>query len=308
MEIERVRQQPPKILTQSQREAYFADGCLLMENAIGADWLGRLQAASAEIIDRSRAIARSDGSYILEDGHSAETPRLRRLTSPVSHHPDFWAFAADSVIGDIVADVVGPDVKFYHSKLNYKWAGGGQAFAWHQDIQAWPHTNYSPVTVGVLLDDCARDQGPLTAIKGSHQGPLHSMYDADGNWVLRIPETELAAYGEQDRLAMTGPAGTVFLLNCRTIHGSARNRSARMRPLLLYVFSAADAFCYVTNPIPSEFEGAIIRGRAARWAHHDPRPCELPPDWSKGYQGPWAYQARTQAASEDGAEGAAARG
>lgn len=34
----------------------------------------------------------------------------------------------------------------------------------------------------------------------------------------------------------------------------------------------------------------MVRGKPARWAHHDPRPCEIPPDWSGGYVGPWAHQ------------------
>jgi len=63
-----------------------------------------------------------------------------------------------------------------------------------------------------------------------------------------------------------------------------------MRPLLLNVYSSADSMPYVVNPIPSEYEGVIVRGRAARFASHDPRGCELPPDWSKGYSGPWAHQ------------------
>ena len=57
---------------------------------------------------------------------------------------------------------------------------------------------------------------------------------------------------------LTGPAGSLVLLSCRVIHGSAGNRSPRMRPLLLNVYSSADSFPYVTNPIPSEYEGAIV--------------------------------------------------
>jgi hypothetical protein len=33
-----------------------------------------------------------------------------------------------------------------------------------------------------------------------------------------------------------------------------------------------------------------VRGRAARVAHHDPRPCLLPPDWSGGYTSIFAVQ------------------
>ena len=54
-------------------------------------------------------------------------------------------------MADVAADIVGPDVKFHHSKLNFKWAEGGEEVKWHQDIQFWPHTNYSPATIGTLL-------------------------------------------------------------------------------------------------------------------------------------------------------------
>jgi hypothetical protein len=36
--------------------------------------------------------------------------------------------------------------------------------------------------------------------------------------------------------------------------------------------------------------GAIVRGKPARCAHHDPRPCLLPPDWSGGYTSIFALQ------------------
>jgi hypothetical protein len=41
---------------------------------------------------------------------------------------------------DLVADLLGPDLRFHSSKLNFKWSAGGDAVRWHQDIQAWPHT------------------------------------------------------------------------------------------------------------------------------------------------------------------------
>lgn len=296
MLTEEVLTYPTRVLTEAQRDAYFEDGFVLVEGAINNDWLVRLREASEALIERSRAATENDDIFVLEDGHTANTPRLKRVTSPVSHDEHFWAFASNSPIADAVADVVGPNVKFYHSKLNYKWAGGGQRFAWHQDIQAWPHTNYSPVTVGLYLEDCDVGQGPLRAVRGSHKGDLYSMYDETGAWRVRIAEDKLDWVREDMIADMTGPAGTMFLLNCRTIHGSGTNKSKRCRPLLLNVFSAADAFPYMAQPIPSPYDGTIVRGEPARWAHHDPRPCEIPPDWSQGYSGPWAHQNKEQAA------------
>ena len=78
--------------------------------------------------------------------------------------------------------------------------------------------------------------------------------------------------------------------NCRTIHGSKPNTSDRPRPLLLNVYAAADAFPYTHNPLDSKYDQAIVRGQAVRWAHHDPRPCLVPPDWSGGYTSIFALQ------------------
>jgi ectoine hydroxylase-related dioxygenase (phytanoyl-CoA dioxygenase family) len=293
-----VLKHPARAMSEAKRAQFFEEGCCVLEAAVPADWLARVRAAMARMVEESRAVAASDTRFVLEDGHSAATPRLRRLNSPPMHDPDFWAFAAESVSADVAADVCGPDVKFYHSKLNFKWPEGGQRFDWHQDIQAWPHTDYSPVTVGLYMEDCGPEQGPLLAIRGSHKGKLYSMYDRERNWVLRIPEDELPTGWQDDLVALTGPAGSLVLLNCRVIHGSKGNRSERMRPLLLNVYSSADSFAYVANPIPSPQAGAIVRGQPARFSSHDPEGCEMPPDWSKGYAGPWAYQNRGKAAAE----------
>lgn len=288
----------PQIMTKTQREQFFEEGCIVLEGIIDEMWLTRLRSAMNEMIDASRQVHESDAQFVLEEGHSESDPRLRRLSSPVAHHPTFWEFASQSKVVDVAADVCGPDVKFHHSKLNFKWPKGGQLFDWHQDIQAWPHTDYSPVTIGLYMDDCNLEQGPLTAIKGSHLEPLRSMYDQQGNWVLRIEEDDMPDNWREDTIKMTGPAGSLALLNCRVIHGSERNASDKMRPLLLNVYSSADSMPYTFNPLATEFAGTIVKGQAAKQASHDPRGCELPPDWSKGYVGPWKHQATNKSDSE----------
>ena len=93
---EEVLAHEPRVLTQEQREFYFANGYLLVESVVDQGWLDRLRAATDEMVDRSRALSRSDRIFDLEPGHTADEPRLRRLTSPVDHHPDYWAFASDT--------------------------------------------------------------------------------------------------------------------------------------------------------------------------------------------------------------------
>ena len=164
MTPEQVLEVPPTVLTREQREFYFENGYLLVESIIPKDWIARAREVTAEMVERTRTLTKSDAVFDLEPGHSADSPRLRRLTSPVEHHPFYWEWASQSVIADLAADLVGPDVKFHHSKLNFKWAGGGEEVKWHQDISYWPHTNYSPLTIGVYLHDVGDEQGPLGAV------------------------------------------------------------------------------------------------------------------------------------------------
>jgi ectoine hydroxylase len=285
-----VLKNPARVLSEAQRAQYFADGFLVLPQYVPPAWLARLQRALAELMERSRGISRSDDIWVLEEGHSAKTPRLHRITSPQDQHPVFWEFFCDPVMTDLAADVVGPDVKFHHAKLNVKSERGTRGFKWHQDIPAWPHTDYSPVSIGVYIDGCSVQQGPLSFARGSHEGPLFSQYDRDGNFVVRIRDEDLTWLSD-DRIAhAVGGPGTTVLLNCRTVHGSLENRSDRARPLLLPVYSSADSFAYTASPIVSPHLGDVVRGQPARRASFDPRPCELPPDFRAGYHPPWLAQ------------------
>ncbi len=291
----------PKVLTREQREAYFRDGYLLLEKIIDDAWIERLRGATDAMIEESRHITQSDEKWDLEDGHCAEDPRLRRLSSPNDHHPDYWAFASQSIVPDIVADLIGPHVKFHHAKLNFKWARGGEEVKWHQDIGFWPHTNYSPLTVGAYMYDCDLDQGPVGMIPGSHDGELYNQYNDAGEWIGCLRPDDAATVDESKAVYLDGPAGSLTIHNCRMIHGSKPNRSGRGRPLLLNVYAPADAMAYTHNPLPSKYDGTMVRGEAQCWAHHDPRPCLLPPDWSGGYTSIFALQ------QEENARGAEAR-
>jgi len=181
-------------------------------------------------------------------------------------------------------------VKFHHAKLNFKWAEGGEEVKWHQDITFWPHTNYGVLTIGTYLYDCGPEQGPLGVIPGSHEGPLFNQFNDHDEWVGCIGERDLAGIALDKADYLMGPAGSITIHHCRAVHGSRPNQSDTGRPLLLNTLSSADALPYTHNPLTTPYYGQCIRGRPARVAHHDPRPCPLPPDWSGGYSSIFALQ------------------
>ena len=41
----------------------------------------------------------------------------------------------------------------------------------------------------------------------------------------------------------------------------------------------------------------IVRGQRAAFAHHDPQPCLMPPDWSAGYTSIFALQQKEDRAA-----------
>ncbi len=290
MTPEEVLARTPQVLTQKQREDYFRDGYIVLERIIPEDRLEKLRAVTEDMVERSCAITESDKVWDVDKGHSADAPRLRRLSSPNDHSAVYWDYASKSVVADIVADLVGPDVKFHHSKLNFKWSGGGEEVKWHQDISFWPHTNYSPCTVGTYIYDCGPEQGPLGVFPGSHEHDLYNQYNDRDEWVGCLNDQDTASLDMEKAVYLDGPAGSLTIHNCRTLHYSKANYSDIPRPLLLNVYSSADAFPYTFNPLQSKYDQAIVRGRAAKVAHHDPRPCLLPPDWSGGYTSIFAVQ------------------
>ncbi len=281
MTPEEILARPARALTQAQREHYFAYGYLGAPAVVDAGWLARLNERTAHYVKESRH-ANDDKRFDLEPDHAPDAPRIRRLNSPVDVDALYWEFASAGPFVDVAEDLLGPDIKFHHSKLNFKWSGGGEEVKWHQDIQFWPHTNYDVLTVGVYLEDVDERMAPMGVIPKSHQGTLYDLYDHDRNWTGNIRDEDLPGIDAGSAGYIQGPAGTVTVHNCRSIHGSPPNWSARPRPLLLCAYAAADAIAITGLVSRSRHGNEIVRGEPARWARFDSRSCLMPPDWGRG--------------------------
>ncbi|NKC16208.1 MAG: phytanoyl-CoA dioxygenase family protein [Gammaproteobacteria bacterium] len=282
---------PPRVLPQSDRQRYFSTGYLCVQNVIPADQLEELRAVTNAFTERSRSVSQSDDIFDLAPEHSAEKPVVRRLKSPDIQHDAYWRLAT-GILADVAADLVGPDVVFHHSKLNFKWCDESDEVHWHQDAQFFPHTNYNVLTIGAYLTDTGPDDGPLAVIPRSHEGPLYDQYDTNDTWVGHLKADDVESLDLESMSILTGSAGSITIHSCRTVHGSPASRSPTPRPLLLNCYTSADARPYTPHPQPTRNAYSIVRGKPARWAHHDPRPCLIPPDWSGGYTSIYAAQAR----------------
>ena len=228
------------MLSAGQKEFYRENGYLMVENAVSPDQLARLRQITARLIEGARSVTESNEAYDLDSGHSADTPRLTRIKIPHKQDPYFWEVLQNSVMTQVLNDLLGPDTTILTSKLNTKAPGGGRAIEWHQDWMFYPHTNDDLLAFGLMLEDVDEDNGPLMVIPGSHRGPLLN-HHANGVFAGAIdPDDPLF---ERDRaVTLTGKAGSMTVHHVRILHGSAPNLSDRTRKILFYECAAGDAW------------------------------------------------------------------
>lgn len=275
-----------RLMKAEQVDHYVAHGYVLIEGAIDRAWLERLQAASDEFVEQSRALTKSNADIDIEPNHTSQAPRLRRLTNPVDNHPAFAELALGGPIADIALDLLGSPARYHHSKLNYKWSQGGTSVEWHQDIQYWPHTDFTPLTIGVYLADVDDEMGPMGIVPGSQSGELFNLYDHDQSWTGNIRTEDLSRVALDTVDWLKGPAGSVTVHNCGAVHGSMPNESDRPRPLLLQTYSAADSYPLLgvgTNGRTGRSSGVLIGDSSAPdTLTVQGRTMAAAPDWSRG--------------------------
>ena len=271
----------PRVLSQAQREFFFANGYLLVERAIGDARLSRLRGAFAALERRGEdSDCPADLEFeTLPDGNR----RLRQVLCAADYHPEIWSFVSSAPMTELAADVVGPNVQFRESGVSFK-SPGGRGFGWHQDIVFFPSSNRSPIMTLTFVEDVEDDMGPTRVIPGSHLGEVYDHYDADGNWLGLIGEHVKSRVPVADSVEIAGPAGSVLVTSCAIVHAADENRSGRCRPMVLAGYASADTVSYAGIPYKSRYRWRIVEGEPTREIHCDAMRLKLPPDWD-AYEG-----------------------
>jgi len=280
-----------RYLTEQQIAEYRRDGYLAIPELLDRERVEALRAVTEELVERSRQVSESNDLFDLDPRHTAAAPELRRIKNPADNHPLYHWVAFESPIPDVVAELIGPDVKFHHSKLNLKGSHGGAPVDWHQDAAFYPHSNDDVLAVGLLLDDADADNGAMAVLPGSHFGPVHEHFDGD-RFVGSMQPADVARLELSRAHLLALPAGSIHIHHYRLVHGSAPNRSARPRRLLINSYRAADAIPFTPDSSHSAFYGRLVRGREARVARRQAGELRMPPDFSQGYTSIYELQAR----------------
>ncbi|MFC6378392.1 phytanoyl-CoA dioxygenase family protein [Tatumella terrea] len=248
-----------------QEELFREQGFLIVNDVFSADEIAELQSVFDGWVDESREHAEAYGETLdgrhrfdPDSDHSAAHPSLRRVASPTEISSGYYQAACHSRMTGIAARLIGPGLRFHHSKINSKLPGTRTEVKWHQDFLFTPHSNDDLVTALLMVSDVTADNGPLQVIPGSHRGPLYSHWQ-DGRFRGAIDERHLAEQ-RQSPVSCQGTAGSVCFMHTRLLHASAANQSPRPRTLFITVYAAEDAWPLAGNPLPSVHERRIVAG------------------------------------------------
>lgn len=263
-----------EMLSQEQCAFYAENGYLVLQAHLPDDIIRQAHAEIERLSEHAKTISQSDDLIDIEDSHTPDEPRIRRIKRPDLQSPFFNQLMRSDLILAPARDLIGPDIRLHTAKLNCKKAEFGAPVQWHQDFAFYPHTNDDVLAIGVVFDDIGMENGPLQVFPGSHKGALLDHHD---NGVF-TGAVDLAAAGLklEDAASLTGPAGTITIHHGRTLHGSALNRSPRDRQILFYEMMAVDAFpvmgSMTTFNSIEEYDSRILCGEATK----QPRLADIP--------------------------------
>jgi ectoine hydroxylase-related dioxygenase (phytanoyl-CoA dioxygenase family) len=284
-----------RYLTDRQVAGYHRDGYLAIPRFIDADRVEALRRLTEVFVERSRQVARTDAVFDLDPRHTAASPIVRRIKNPADRDPLYAWVALESPILDVVAELIGPSLRFHHSKLNLKGGHIGAPVEVHQDAAFYPHSNDDVLAVGLLLDDATAENGAMAVLPGSHRGPIYSHFDAHGRFVGCVQAADLARLDRRGAVLLDLPAGSIHIHHYRLVHWSAPNTSPGDRRLLINSYAAADAVNLAADLTGSPMYGRLVRGTWPTVARRTAGDMPMPPDFSQGYNS--IYEVQSEAAT-----------
>lgn len=177
---------------------------------------------------------------------------LRSLFDVTKFSDQFAALARDPRLLRLARAIIGDEPYLHQARLNYKPAYTGTGFYWHSDFETWHAEDGMPemraVSVSIALRENNEFNGPLMLIPGSHQFFIPCVGETpDEHYRTSLIAQRVGTpLPEQlDRLIAAGglkmpvgPAGSVVVFDCNTLHASYNNLSSAPRSNLFFVYNA----------------------------------------------------------------------
>lgn len=164
----------------------------------------------------------------------------------------FEKLARDERLVGIITQLLGSDVYLHQSRVNFKPGFRGKEFFWHSDFETWHAEDGMPrmraISCSIALTDNYEHNGPLMLIPGSHKHflqctgltPENNYHQSLKKQDYGVPSDEQLSYLVRGRgiSVPKGPAGSVVLFDCNTMHGSNGNITPYPRSNAFFVYNS----------------------------------------------------------------------
>ncbi len=235
-------------LSDEELERFERDGYLLFEGFFSPEEV-------AEFREELRHLEADDGlrdwEGVIREPDSDEVRSVFQI-----HKPEISArlarLARDPRLLERAQQLLASDVYIHQSRINYKPGFKGKGFSWHSDFETWHTEDGMPrmraVSCSIILTDNHEFNGPLMLIPGSHRYfvPCVGLTPEDNyKTSLKVQqagvpdEASIAALSRDSGIeAATGPAGSLLMFECNTLHGSNANMSPDPRSNVFFVYNS----------------------------------------------------------------------
>ena len=270
--VERLRRTMPVVHSEGEKRWYGPldeqslarferDGFLWLEGFFSKE---RVAPFLDELKEMASDASIANSEQVIKDKQSGE---LRSVFAMHQLSDRFDQLTRDPRILGMVRQILGGDVYIHQSRINSKTGFAGSGFEWHSDFETWHSEDGMPdmraVSASLMLTDNSEFNGPLMLIPGSHDYFVPCLGGTpENNWkqslkdqTIGVPDREhLAQLAERGGIrAPTGPAGSLLLFDCNTLHASNSNMSPWPRANLFFVYNS------VENQLTAPFGGTAPR-------------------------------------------------
>lgn len=235
-------------LSKAEIEEYESKGYLSFEGFYDSE---KMEAFLQELRDYE-----DDSDLKLSEGTVLEPGReeIRTIFGIHEVSERFSKLTRDPRLLAIVKQLLGSEVYIHQSRINYKPGFKGKGFEWHSDFETWHSEDGMPrmrsLSCSIVLTDNGEFNGPLMLIPGSHRYFVPCVgRTPEDNYKESLKSQEVGvppASGlrelmlENDIEAPKGPAGSLVIFECNTMHGSNINMSCWPRSNLFFVYNSVE--------------------------------------------------------------------
>ncbi len=237
-------------LSKEQVDFYEENGYIMLEKFFDNEDLELLK---DELQSTMKAHEDKEGPDVIKEPNSNE---IRSIFEVHKDGDFFERLSRNERLVKVVEQILGSKVYINQSRINFKPGFKGKEFYWHSDFETWHVEDGMPrmraLSCSIVLTDNYEYNGPLMLVPGSQNWYVSTAGETpEDNYKSSLQKQEVGvpdegsmewlveqAGGRIDRA--TGPAGSVLLFDCNTMHGSAGNISPYPRSNVFFVYNSIE--------------------------------------------------------------------